>query len=792
MTKDYSREETKLFPLFQQALNTTEVINEDVVLKEWKELIKLFPNLEKYDKESIGDYSNTDLDRKYNAAINFFKKFHSARVFYQEMLKVFVICFQYKSQCIDSLDNTDDTYTVFIKFLMILLQDSVNIHPFNESIIDIVKSTIERLHKGGKDPTLALYEQFQILALVAALSSNKEQTLVLEILKKAIEESFKSISLKEIYKKQFSGEERWETDKQQYVKVVVELNRKKLLMIWFAKEPPKFSIRFIGIYYIQKLIQGLSLDNKNKGDLLILLTEILKDTSEELKESMKEANEVALNEIMICFNIIEIIYSDELFNNWDYTSSLITLTENYFNSLIKYKLLGSITNTILNTPMSDYAANFFEFLNNLNKKEVRWEMLNKMLMKVIEKLDTDIREIKYYIVEYICNDKNANVLIMNLLSTKAICFTSPLKGIIEESSFILEDPLEKLISKRLIRILNKRIESRPEETFEYLLKELREHIQEEGAVFGICKLLYCGIIKKEKSNKSYNEMVRKPYDYKRYLIYKDLEQPKSFINTKGIIELTNILFKSFNVTIELLIGELVNLKGIADQLLHDNKIFKEILEYSKKSNILLKRLLFIIKYKGDDMTDNDSEVVLKVLDFLNSIDNEDELVSFSKLIADFIAHKEDDPSNHKLKKMLTKANEILFNTLNKSTKRVLNLLKNYLLFLREPQVNRENVMTLDKIKQIAKLITSQIKLSKQELEGILKMILEIVFESSIDLNVKTEMLIERKEYLVAYFEVLVGISEDKKWEELIKIHCRNFFSNVNNSYKNCMFLSEVI
>ena len=84
-------------------------------------------------------------------------------------------------------------------------------------------------------------------------------------------------------------------------------------------------------------------------------------------------------------------------------------------------------------------------------------------------------------------------------------------------------------------------------------------------------------------------------------------------------------------------------------------------------------------------------------------------------------------------------------------------------------------------------------MSKAEIEEVLRLLLEIVFEISIDLSKPAKFLIKRQFSLLIYLSILSFLAINyKDWETNVEYHIQFFCSAIDGSYWNYSICSRVL
>lgn len=74
---------------------------------------------------------------------------------------------------------------------------------------------------------------------------------------------------------------------------------------------------------------------------------------------------------------------------------------------------------------------------------------------------------------------------------------------------------------------------------------------------------------------------------------------------------------------------------------------------------------------------------------------------------------------------------------------------------------------------------------------ILDTVLEIIFDTPVDLSLSPKLLIARRKFLIVYLSLLLLLAKLEGWSEIAKTHCIFFCASIKNSYYNYNLCAKV-
>ena len=626
----------------------------------YKEIIDLFPGLSNFNHSTIKSYNTSDLNIECKAALTLFTDIilsvRDGRMELKEdLLKISLICLQYCNICLKKSGfraegNNCIKHLRAIQSILAMWIDHRNNKAIEDYLTIIYKLTctsIELAYESlMKTKTIVSYLscQYQTLGLLIKLSNYKGDTgtelikLCIESLEKAVRET---ITRKECNEFQLGYNENWTLHSKKYVATI--FNRKMFSAIRIGAGAPKYSIRYIVLYYISKGLKFLPIKT-----VQFLSEKIMESISEVLKERCKyllnkigsrmrydiTEIEIILNEVTVSISIIrQLLFNVKncitLLIKHEYNDFLKPLLNSCLTLILKLKL---VTNTEDSTEMisyrttKDYLSVIFLFMAEVRtmKKPLRYgakKTKNIALSAIIEEtikpfindID-DIPYIKHYVIEYLFDCKEIVTRqtaedVIKLIGSKIFNFTA--------SSKFNTTPMEVLTNKRILKLLSIIVETDKawaKTVFLYLLELIAKHTKEEY-LFGLCKLVYCGVIGKVYDD---NEFVKVVFaneinemDYEVYIENEDKRNSKAvrgFVEIKGIKELIKILLTCYSdytdnireiIMISNLVLELINIPLISEPLLNTPSFLLEFATYSNANKFrvrLTRRLLLLAKY----------------------------------------------------------------------------------------------------------------------------------------------------------------------------------------------------
>lgn len=592
-----------------------------------KSLFLQFPDLDKFDHKNILSYSDPKLNEKCNYSFSLFEKIIfelnpvaatiSGKTIKDDILKIYVICFNYLTTELFNIISEENTLKIedgkkmlhnlgiLINFLILTLQDRKTqalLSQHDVILMQIIREILNTSHEkwatSGKIKDIGLAAQFlchlfQTVAILAAINESRNFMktagqdaikLSFETFERSLKLSFNHSLLSEIYSFQLTGFENWITmNGQEHIKIAAGYNKKKFSIIQLEnKKEPKFTLRYMNLYYTLKILQLLisrKIANLEERGLE-LVASILKWNGEflEKKKNDKIENlEIVLNENIVCFNIIKRILPnvDDPFSILDrlgFTRFLKPLMDLHINLALKHKLivpiipskisLQSTESLILENSYKsrkDYIALVLNFLYRLktNTKDLPsgfrsvksshraskasiGTLVEEIIGDIINGIDLiqaepyEMRIFKFDITDYL-HDSRATMTkqtaeyIIRLVESKTFHFTSPenLNEISLENNDSVEQELENLSGNRIVALLNEIMAAEKmwaENIWQHLMGQIRIYFEKnEAYLFGLYKLIYCALTKKVYTNQQF---------YKKLLI----EDQIVMLNFKGYSE----------------------------------------------------------------------------------------------------------------------------------------------------------------------------------------------------------------------------------------------------------------
>ena len=664
----------------------------DISLK-IKEIVELFPELDKFDQKSAITYTHSKLNSMCDSATDYLKEIIAAydvkmeKIFDQELnenvIKVYVICFNYFTNYLVKFLSSETPIPVgkahkslkklhiLNKFLMMTVGTKNNpiiLGQYDVIIIQIINEILNIGHKQltshnkFKNIPLAtpfLCYQFQILVMlvsmnegrsfmkVAALDSIK---VIYETLERFAKMCFTDPVLKEIYSIRLGKSENWISINN--VMIAYAFNRKKFSLIQLGPlaSTPQFSLRYIIFYYILKIAQLLSFDDNPimKERLLGLVLLLVKDGTEFIEAKLEQKEpltkeeladvEIVLNESLVSANIIKRILPRiadpfAMLEKLGFIQIIKRFIELLIISSLEFGLVGlpeemkknEITDCASYKVAKDYIYGVFNFLSKLKNtkdlvgpatptriafkgsKDSFLTLIEEITCRIIEGIDNlkgkeeHLQLAMTYLVEYLFDNRKlisrqSAEYIIKLISSNRFHYTSPKS--LEENE--LELPLEKLTNERICILLVDIIEYErtwAETILQHLINTIRMLLNNEKLLFGLCKLILCGVSSKCLDNSEFYKIIFEPNrkemnfeQYSKLLINTKSKIIKSFIEIKGINELMNILLndchkknanKKSIMIIEGLFLELAGIPSIAEQIIGRLSVSMVFLDYLK-------------------------------------------------------------------------------------------------------------------------------------------------------------------------------------------------------------------
>ena len=639
----------------------------DILLSAWREL---FDDVLKLDYESILTYTNKDLDNNCSIAIKLFKHilsnpnlFHSKH----DLMKILIVSFKHYS--LDtSFTNSIDNLQILINYLVLTLEHSkiaIGINKFDIVIFKLVKEVLIVIHKNFiEDEVLRarfLYCQFQALAILAALNeevvntrAQESITAYLNTFDIFLRESISNPSLSQVYSVPIGENEAWISLNNTYSSVI--FNKVKFNLIHMGKNKPKFSIRYIALYYMLKFIHLLA---SKKVDELIL--ETISTILKQINRSSEGDVEMFLNEALVSLKIVR-----RVLPNMKKPSKVLEkieiklLAETYIQQVHRANLYEPY-NTF---SKKNYISKLFNTLSKLrNEKSLKDNDYNVAIVSLVEEvigkfialLNSDIGYgLKVYVIKYLYSNRTTLSLkvaesITRLIASKAINFTLTLKE---------ENTMESIMNKELIITLielTKHNEQRAQSILKLFIKSIREHT-DEAILFCIHKLLLCVVKRKVyDDNTFYKKIFSKEKPKITFKKYKKLEEQRNektvkvFIDIKGEKELVDIFLKLekgnlMKMTRSVIVKLIPYMSKI---ILKDISILLELCDHLKEYPQIMKvvisviqSLLSEIKYNLPTVKDKTDYVVSIIVDMFKRNRSNKNAVVLMDLITNFIEYEE--------------------------------------------------------------------------------------------------------------------------------------------------------
>jgi len=527
-----------------------------------------------------------------------------------------------------------------------------------------------------------LYYQFQILAMIVALNEGRSfmKTAATESIKSSFETfgfsvkgSISNPLIKEIYKTQLGDNETWVTLSQEHMKAAIGFDKVKFYIIQLSPEikSPRFSLRYMTLFYLLRFLQLLSLDENIfvKEQALELVASVLKDNLEFVEDKATKKNltledminiEIAFAENLVCLSMLKRTAPktgdhSALLDKLGFLHFFKPVIESYLRLALKFHLIITFEGkdakweTVSYKTTRDYVSGIFNFLNKVKNATgltrmsrsgssvatiltLVEETLGTLIKNIdsIEGTENELLIIKAYIAEYLFDNRHTMSRqtaehVIKLIASKRFHYTSPYPLL--DSEMQQELPLEKITNKRIITLLQHIIEydkAWAEIILQHLVKLIPELLKDEEYLFGLCKLIYCGVTGEFHDNDSFYKKIFKensePITYQSYNkieLRGESKAIKGFIDIKGVSELTNTLLTKFYKDgnkliesdrvirmVENLFLEIIGLPLISQQVLNEIQLVTNFLEYIKVESDsngvtvkFLEKLLAAIKYK---------------------------------------------------------------------------------------------------------------------------------------------------------------------------------------------------
>lgn len=600
----------------QKKPNNKIEISSDIAEK-WQILKKNFEQILKVDPKEITTLLMQDreyTEEKCIQACSFFTSFVDSleaefaeaamKPFQENLMKCYVftltnlnaiiinsICDQKSNESL--LSTWIERRQILNDFLLFILQDSLNIFPFDSIIVNSIFENLVRFSKGFSNEkqvgesiiSLFIYYQLQLIAIIAAFNQSKKSRDADETIKKTLEIMENAMvilcstqQLREICSISVSNSETWIRSQSKIKSIAIQYGKKKIGTINMRKnnEDPIITIRYANLYYLVKILKLL------KSRKIIRIAEqaietlafILKGNTllNDIKNLDKLIIETVLNENVIAMKLLI-----QLLSNMDNPYAALTKYEysTILRKFIKNHILASLFTHNISLPflnpdkgdlqkisykeMKDYVPLAFSFLNELkhfgsSKKSTKIiktsmnefiEVLMGELVALIDKIegnDIDILIVKAHIVEFFAENANNITLvtteyIVQLLVSNSFHYTSP-KSIKECSEKLsnIETELERDTSMRLVWLLNTVINHDKfwsTAIFHTFMAAISQSYDKEDILFGLYKLIYCTLTSEVHDNNSfYSQILQKSpkqMDYATFLEKDKLGERKSIV-----------------------------------------------------------------------------------------------------------------------------------------------------------------------------------------------------------------------------------------------------------------------
>lgn len=631
---------------------------------------------------------------------------------------------------------------------IILGQYDISIVKVAKEALDLVHKQLTAPDKCKDKLLIATFlcYQFQIVAMMVALNEGRSfmKTAATESIKDGFEifglslkGSLNNPILKEIYKTRLGNDETWISLNQEHVKVAVGFEKVKFYMVQLspAIRPPQFSLRYMTLFYILKFLQLISLDDNPsvKEHVLELVASILKDNLNLLEEESTKKDlskeeladvEIAFTECLTCFNLIKRTAPkagdpSALLDRLGYMHFLKPAIESYLRLALKLSLVVTFDaetkwESVSYKTTRDYVAGVFSFLSKVkNAKDPAslarisrsssaatiLTLVEETVGNIIRNVDSvqgsesELQVLKAYIAEYLFDNRHTMSRqtaehVIKLISSKQFHYTSPkLLKAFADSSAAQTSPLEKITNKRIITLLQHIIEydkNWAEIILQHLVKLIPELLSSEESLFGLCKLIYCGVTGEFHDNASFYEKVfGASYEPLTFQSYSRIEPRweskaiKGFIDIRGVAQLVETLLVRFYKDgvklvesdrviriVETLFLELIGLPLISQQLLGEIPLVTTFLDYVKVgpdpnriTAKFLEKLLAAIKYKQkshdkihDLMGERSSYLPLHIVGFVRAKFRQTQThdvalaIPFLELLVRFVSQETKAPS----------------------------------------------------------------------------------------------------------------------------------------------------
>jgi len=588
------------------------------------------------------------------------------------VFKIVIKCFYYYHENI-SPSNLQNIRTLNTLLILYLYGEPKSMIKEGQLLFKSVKTMHEQLKNNKVNIFKAaklIHYQYQGFSILAALDGSKEFVkLYAEALEKGIRESCDKLN--DCYEVALGKEEYWMTSLKDHVKVNYLFNRKILTVVKFSEDrmSHRFTPRYECLYYTKKAIKLLA--TKESQALLEKLLEtimtLLKLKSTLLKQEKLPTNNVEshLNEILICFNIIKHIINNPnppLLSKLNDLSFLKPLIYSYITLIFKHKFLYNTydENEIISYRTThDYLSGLFRFMSEVkNAKEftsyTRSTNTKTSILKLFEEIINELLKyiensiiLKDYIVEYLYkNNRNITKQTVECLVkiVETTSFTAP-KSI---SGEIKEQGMKALTNKRIVSLLNTILNDDKfwaESILGHLIELIKELYNNKELLFGIYKLIYCGLTNTVCSN---IEFYTKLFTKAEVIVDKEYSKAiKGFANIEGTTQILNVIINDLYKTelediIEMtskFIIILLDIPLLAEKLLKESALIMKVLEASHSISFttrFIQKLLELVKQSAKITEDYLPLALIKLT--INNKNTEKTLI-FIKLVINFLSQE---------------------------------------------------------------------------------------------------------------------------------------------------------
>lgn len=625
------------------------------------EVCPLFPKIDELDERTVLNYSTTDLKQSCVTAAEFFEKILLASTpknlpagFLSEGLtKAYVISLNFfNKQLVGSIcESSSDTLLKHLSslsnFAVLTLHDLKNplmIARYDAVIFQIVSESLEEAYKyfAGMTEvrniaaaTYFFYYQFQTLAVLNSLSETRNFMknaahdyirTSLRIFEGSINRSLSDSLLRKILNHRIGEKELWVA--KQHKKLACFFGRKRFSMLHLGPGAPRFSLRYMNLYYISKLNKVVA----SKKELsLESVAKVFKELSEFIMLKLidapsKDYIEVELNETLVCLFIFKQILAGidqpmRLLESMGCTAIFRGLIESFIDLVLEQKLYDSSIE-------KDYISEILQIITDFRADKDRrlpkdgsfkgfFLLLGDEIMdSLVDKIDTaEGAPLKWYVIESLFENRQIKSwrradYVLKLVVTKSIHNTSP-KSLRE----LEVEPWESEANRKIIMILNEVLEFEREwieESLQTSLEIIRQILDDETALFGIYRLLLCAYKNEVHDNVSFYNLINADFPrditFDKYLKCRERKEAtavKTFAGIKGIYELADILLQCFTANSTDMIKKMTSsffmqlVPYFADQIIYDSSIldglFKNSVKYPELGGIIADLLYVLIK-----------------------------------------------------------------------------------------------------------------------------------------------------------------------------------------------------